>query len=106
MAFTNDKFAHKPGKIKVKPRKMIIKPENQDQKLEGISINKVEALSSKVKKITEKAKVKIIVIARREILLFSPGSAAPITIGSKGKMQGAKRVNTPAKIEMIKNTIT
>lgn len=46
----------------------------------------------------------ITVIARLDIL-FSPASDAPITIGSKGNMQGATTVNTPAKIAMRKKII-
>lgn len=78
-------------------------PEKYCQKFEPKVKNKVLDLINKVKTIIDKTKEQIIRTARLEIIL--PSSLAPISIGNKGKIHGAKTVSIPAKIEIKKNII-
>jgi len=79
-------------------------PEKLVQKIGGILIKSVVALSKSVDNKTEQDKELITTIA-----LFDsprdPASAAPMTTGKNGKIQGASTVKTPARTEMTKKII-
>ena len=100
----NGILLHSPGKIVTMPRKVMIIPENQVQKLSGIVMNSVVAFNSKVNNITEIDNDIITTIALFEIPRFVL-SAVPMTTGKSGSMQGARIVNIPARIEIKKNNI-
>jgi len=96
----------KLGNNIINPNIVITPPENQVQKELGISINKVEAFSTKVKIITERAKEKIIRMDFLDIFLEVSTLLDPMMIGSKGNIHGASIVKIPAKTEMKKNSMT
>jgi hypothetical protein len=70
----------------------------------GMSIRSVDALMRRVNAITDADSDPITTSARLDTYLVSP-SEAPITIGNRGNMHGARTVSTPAKTEMTKKSI-
>jgi len=98
-------FVQNFGKIIINPKIVIILPENQDQNKFGISINRVDAFSSSVNKITETASAKITLTDFEDISLPFSTELDPIIIGRRGSTHGASIVKTPARIAMKKNNI-
>lgn len=104
IAEVKDKFSHKLGKRVTIPKIKIIPPEIYFQKSCGISMKRVLNFRSRVKRKTEIPKDSITVII---LLLLGVESAIdlPTITGKRGKIHGAKIVNTPAMKEIIKRVI-
>jgi hypothetical protein len=94
---------HKFGKTVINHSAIIIPPENDFQKLEGIHVNSRLTFSKIVKSIIETLSEPIII--RGIFLLFPSSALAQSTIGRRGKTQGAKTVRTQEKNAITRSTI-
>lgn len=96
--------AHNAGNIIASPTSTITVPEKVFQNACGISMSSVEALRSKVKRITDTDKDPITTSDRLDIRRPSV-SDEPITIGRSGNIHGANTVSIPAKTAIRKKII-
>ena len=97
--------SHRVGNTILNPTAMMVTPENIFQNVCGMSIKSVEAFKSRVNRMTENEREKMTTRALREIRLPCSGSDDPMTIGRRGRIQGASTVNIPASTDMKKNII-
>jgi len=96
-------FFHRFGSTVIIPRAIIIPPEKPFQKLAGISIRSVDALSKREKRMIEI--LSEVMITTGIFLLFPSSALAPSIIGRSGSTQGANTVRTPDRNAITKRVI-
>ena len=97
-------FFQRFGRIVMIPRAIIIPPEKAFQKLGGTPISTVLAFKISENKIIEILRDPI--ITKGIFLLFPSSALAHITIGRRGRTQGAKTVSIPDRNAITRSVIS